>query len=179
MANYRSGAFVEKALSDASSGVNFSTYKRGQVNKMTNRNLHCLQNEISKLSTSYGATLIPDKHGMEHATQSEIADLDQFTSNKMVLRREVGGRFVAPITLTVFGMGRQATHSSINEDLNPSANSTIPIQMPLNAVGAARLHPEYVAGNPFLSCPKTTNQDAYKYKMYDRGEQRGLMHVNK
>ena len=117
---------------------------------------------------------------MEHATQSEIADFNQFTSDKMVLRREIGGRFVAPITLTVFGLGRQPTQSSINEDLNyESANSTIPIRMPLNAVGAARLHPEYVAGNPYLACPTTTNQDTYKYKMYDKGEQRGQMNVNK
>lgn len=87
------------------------------------------------------------------------------------MRREVGGRFVAPITLTVFGMGHQPTQSSINEDLTlkyESANSTIPIQMPLNAHGAARLHPEYVPGNPFLKCPTTTNQDAYKYKMYNK-----------
>ena len=98
----------------------------------------------------------------------------------MVLRREVGGRLMAPITLTVFGMGAQPTQSSINEDLNfESANSTIPIQVPLNSIGAARLHPEYVPGNPFLACPKTTNQDTYKYKMYNKEEQRGQMNVNK
>ena len=73
----------------ASSGVNFSEYKREQMSQMMKDNPEMTKEEIGPLTTSFGISLIPPKFSVQNATPDELAELKRTYPSKILFKREV------------------------------------------------------------------------------------------
>ena len=72
----------------ASSGVNFSEYKREQMSQMIKDYPEMTKEEVGPL-TSFGISLIPPKFSVQNATPEELAELKRTYPSKILFKREV------------------------------------------------------------------------------------------
>ena len=72
----------------ASSGVNFSEYKREQMSQLIKDYPEMTKEEVGPL-TSFGISLIPPKFSVQNATPEELAELKRTYPSKILFKREV------------------------------------------------------------------------------------------
>ena len=156
------GQNQNKLLSETSS-LNFSVYKRKQINDLAKEKEHLIKDEIAPIRNMTNS-LIPSRFGYQNATAAEKEEIRKTMPEKFVFHREVSGDKVAKFMVPLFkeDEGKKKRHSVVPQS------------------DIVRLLPFRAPQNPHLKYTRrTTNMDTYKYRVVNQDTMELLANPNK